>query len=74
MILQAITEHQGHILIRIAVVVVMFLGFLFLFGFFNRKRTKTKLEDTDILNFGEQAKRKSKKRRHKGGKKDSKVL
>lgn len=62
MFLQTLTEHQGHILIRIAVVVVMFLGFLFLFGYFNRKRIKTKLEDKQILNFGEQAKRKNKKR------------
>jgi len=42
--------------------VVMFSGFLLLFGYFNRKRIKTKLEDKKILNFGELAKRKNKKR------------
>jgi len=62
MFLQILTEHQGHILIRIAVVVVMFSGFLLLFGYFNRRRIKTKLEDKKILNFGELAKRKNKKR------------
>ncbi len=67
MFLQFLTEHQGHILIRITVVVVMFLGFLFLFGHFNRKRTKIKLEDKEILNFNELAKRKNKKRWSKGG-------
>lgn len=66
MFLQTLTEHQGHILIRI-VVVVMFSGFLFLFGYFNRKRIKTKLQDKEILNFGERAKRKNKKRWSKSG-------
>jgi len=65
LILQIITEHQGHILIRIVVIVAMFLGFLFIFGYFNRKRKNTSSEKPEIINFS----RKNKKKRRKGGKK-----
>jgi ATP-dependent Zn protease len=65
MFLQTITEHQGHVLIRIVVILALMLGFLFLFWLFNRKRKNVKTDEPEILNFDEQRRRKSKKRRVK---------
>lgn len=70
MFLQIITEHQGHLLTRVAVIIALLLGFLFFFRLFNRKRKNVKTDEPEILNFDERAKQKSKKRWSKGGRRN----
>ena len=69
MFLQTLTEHQGHILSKFIIAVVVVSGFVLLFALFNKKRTKTKPNEPEILNFSEQPKRKIKKRWSKSGRK-----
>lgn len=64
--LQIFTEHQGHLLVRIAVVIAMLLGFIFLFGYFNKRGKKTNPDKHKVLNPEElRKKRIAKKQRRR---------
>lgn len=67
MFLQTLTEYQGHTLSKVIIAVVVMSGVLLLFALFNRNRKQTKPNEPEILIFGEQVKRKNKKRWSKSG-------
>jgi predicted permease len=60
--LQIFTEHQGHLLIRIAVVIAMLLGFIFLFAYFNKRGKKAKSDKYKVPSPEERRKKRNAKR------------
>lgn len=72
MFLQILTEHQGHVVIKIAATIAVMTGLLLLAGFIGKKRMKSRSPILEIQNFDEQSRRQKRKGRYGGNKSDNK--